>query len=529
MRTLLVNGRIHSPWARQATAILVDGSDVAWIGDDASAETVSAERTVDLSGALVIPGFVDAHFHATDTGLALTGLDLSATATLGAALDLVEVHARRSGGRALLGGGWDETRWPEGRAPTSRELDRASYGGVVYLARTDGHSAVASSALMAAVPGISGLAGYRTDGLLAEKAHHAARALALAAITRSRRVELQRRALQHAASLGVVSVHEMAGPEVSSADDLGELLTLAGAEPVPEVLGYWGELDGVAAAQQLGAIGAGGDLFCDGSIGSHTAGLTASYADAESRGYLRYEVADLARHIEACTRAGIQAGFHAIGDAAVGQVIEAMAEAAAGMEPGRVSGAGHRIEHAELIPSIVGLAESGLLASVQPAFDATWGGTSGMYAQRLGAARASELNPFSQLAAAGVPLAFGSDSPVTPVDPWGAIRAAVHPTNPTHAMSPRAAFSAHTRGGWRAARADGDGAGVLAPGAPASFAIFEAGEVGVEVPDERLSRWSTDERAAVPGLPDLSAGAPTPRCLRTVHRGVQLFDSGELG
>jgi predicted amidohydrolase YtcJ len=104
----------------------------------------------------------------------------------------------------------------------------------------------------------------------------------------------------------------------------------------------------------------------------------------------------------------------------------------------------------------------------------------------------------------------------------------MYPSNPRHALSARAAFGAHTRGGWRAARADGDGAGVLAPGSPATYAVFDAGSIGVDAPDERVSRWSTDERAAVPGLPDLAPGQPLPRCLRTVLRGQQIFDAGDL-
>ncbi|MDQ2956001.1 MAG: amidohydrolase, partial [Actinomycetota bacterium] len=61
------------------------------------------------------------------------------------------------------------------------------------------------------------------------------------------------------------------------------------------------------------------------------------------------------------------------------------------------------------------------------------------------------------------------------------------------------------------------------------YAIFAAGPLGVDAPDDRLAQWSTDERAGVPGLPDLSPGAELPRCLRTVLRGRQLFDSGDLG
>jgi len=522
--TLLKKGRIYTAWARHASAMLVEDGTVAWIGDDDAAEGISADRVVDLDGALVVPGFVDAHLHTTDTGLALTGLDLAGTGSLTEALGLVEQHARRSGGRPLIGSGWDETNWPERRPPTATELDRASYGGVVYLSRTDAHSAVVSSALLAAVDGVAGLAGYRPSGHLVTEAHHAARRLALSSIT-AQRGELQLTALRHAASLGVVAVHEMAGPEISSEQDLRALLDLADPE-LPAVYAYWGELRAAGKAVELGTRGAGGDLFLDGSIGSHTACMTTRYADADTVGYLRYETAELAEHIAECTALGIQAGFHAIGDAATDQVVAAM-RLAAERDP-RVTRAGHRVEHAELLNDPAAFAELGLIASVQPAFDATWGGADGMYAQRLGAERASRLNPLATLAAAGVPLAFGSDSPVTPVGPWAAVRAACHPTFAEHALTPRAALTAHSRGGWRAVGADADGHGVLAPGNPASYAVFEAGALAVTAPDDRTVQWSTDERSGVPGLPDLGPGSALPRCLRTVRQGTVLYDSGEL-
>lgn len=526
MATLLRNGRIYSPWAPGASALLVDGAQIIWLGDEATAAGLAADRTVELAGALVTPAFVDSHLHATATGLALTGLELTAAGSLPGALAALERHARASGGRPVLGSGWDETRWPEGRPPTAAELDRASYGGVVYLARTDAHSAVVSSALMASVPGLAGLAGYSATGWLTMDAHHAAREVALSAISTGERARLQRAALAHAASLGVAAVHEMAGPEISSAEDLAALLELAaGDQALPEVYGYWGQLHGVELARELGAVGAAGDLFCDGSIGSHTAGMHQAYADAETAGYLRYDTAELAEHIVACTEAGLQAGFHAIGDAATDQVVAAIGLARDRLGA-RVSGAGHRIEHAELITDVPALARTGLIASVQPAFDATWGGPAGMYAQRLGAERAGRLNPLAALAAAGVPLALGADSPVTPVGPWAAIRAAAYPHYPEHAISPRTALIAHCRGGWRAARADGDGSGTLVPGAPASYAIFAADPAGEDVPSGEPDRWRTDQRS---GLPDLAPGRPLPRCLRTVLRGRQLFDAGELG
>jgi hypothetical protein len=162
-----------------------------------------------------------------------------------------------------------------------------------------------------------------------------------------------------------------------------------------------------------------------------------------------------------------------------------------------------------------------VVASVQPAFDAAWGGDAGMYADRLGTQRARRLNPLAAMAAAGLPLAFGSDAPVTPLGPWEGVRAVAWHRTAEHRLSVRAAFHAHTRGGWRAG--GDDTSGVLVPGAPASYAVWRTGDLVVQTPDERVAAWSTDPRSGVPGLPDLSPGAPLPTCLRTVVRGTTVF------
>lgn len=87
------------------------------------------------------------------------------------------------------------------------------------------------------------------------------------------------------------------------------------------MIGYWAEQD-VDKARELGAVGAAGDLFVDGSLGSHTACLHQPYADAGHTGTAHLDAAAVAAHVVACTEAGLQAGFHAIGDAAVSAVVE---------------------------------------------------------------------------------------------------------------------------------------------------------------------------------------------------------------
>src|SRR5436305_400049 len=131
-----------------------------------------------------------------------------------------------------------------------------------------------------------------------------ARRLALSSISIGQRTELQLATLHRAASLGVVAVHEMAGPEISSEQDLVGLLELATPE-LPAIYAYWGELRGAAKAAELGSCGAAGDLFLDGSIGSHTACMNDRYADADTVGYLRYETGEVAEHILECTALGV--------------------------------------------------------------------------------------------------------------------------------------------------------------------------------------------------------------------------------
>ncbi len=517
--TLYRRGRVRSPADPFATALLVADGTVAWVGQEAAADALSADVTVDLQDAWIAPAFVDAHVHATSTGLALTGLDLTGCPSLVEALRQVADHARRARGGAVLGTGWDETMWPEGRPPTAAELDRASYGGVVYLARTDVHSAVASSALLAACPEARSLPGFLADGLVRQDAHHAVRRVARESLSPTRRRALQRAALDRAAQLGIACVHECGGPEIAGEEDFLDLLAL---DHGVERIGYWGELDAVAKARELGARGAAGDLFVDGALGSRTACLHAPYSDDDGTGRQYLDATAIGEHVVACTEGGLQAGFHAIGDAALEAVADGLRQAEVRLGSDRLRAARHRIEHVEMptLEHVALLSRLGVTASVQPAFDARWGGPEGMYAQRLGAKRALGMNPLALMSGSGLALAFGSDAPVTPLDPWGTIRAAVRHRSPGSGISARAAFSAHTRGGWRAARRDDEGE--LVPGAPATFAVWEVeGELVVQAPREGVSGWSTDPRSGVSGLPDLDG--PDPVCVRTVVRGRDAF------
>jgi hypothetical protein len=521
---LLRGGAVYSPDEPSATAMLVVGERVAWVGDEAGARIHlgSVGSVVELDGALVTPAFVDSHVHLTETGLASDGLDLTTCASLAECLDLVASFASSRPGLPVLGHGWDERLWPEARPPTLAELDRAGAGAVAYLARIDVHSAVVSTALLDAEPAIARADGY-ADGLVRRDAHHLARRATRDRVTPRRRRELQRQTLHRAAALGIGAVHEMGAPHIAGPDDLRSTLGLPVEEAVPDVVGYWGAIDdGLGTAADLGCAGAAGDLNLDGSLGSRTAALSDPYWDASGeRGSLYLDLERAAEHVVACTRAGIQAGFHCIGDEAVRTGVTAIGMAAERCGIAEVIAARHRLEHLEMITAdlVAEMARLGVTASVQPRFDELWGGDEGMYAARLGRARARTLNPFAALAEAGVTLAFGSDSPVTPLGGWQAVRAAVYHHTPMHRLSVRAAFSAATRGGWRAAGIDD--AGVLCPGMLASYAVWE---MPGDIPTHRAAASRTDPFLGERRLPDLSPGADLPTCRRTVARGRTVYD-----
>jgi predicted amidohydrolase YtcJ len=504
--TLYRGGHVYSAADPRATAMVIGGGQVAWIGPDADAP--EADEVVELDGAFVAPAFVDAHVHATDTGLHLSGLDLTGTRSATDLLDAVSAFCRTLPADAVvLGHGWDDSTWASPVPPDHAELDRAGGGRVVYLSQASIHSALCSTALLAAAPDAASAAGFEENGWLRRDAHHVVRAVALGSISTAQRKTAQVATLEAAAALGIAAVHECGGPGTSDEDDFMHVLGLGGANHGhPEVYGYWGELMSAAKSRELGAVGAGGDLYADGALGSQTAHLREPYVDSGACGHGYVTAEQVAAHLVDCAAHGVQGGFHAIGDEAISTVLAGFRAAATVVGVHTLRAARHRIEHVEIVDKVIigGLVEYGIVASMQPAFDRLWGGEHQMYAQRLGVARSLESNPMGAMQGVGVTLAFGSDSPVTPLDPWGSVRAAMWHHNPAHRMSDRAAFAAHTRGGWRAVHRDAEGA--LVPGAPATFAV-----------------WSTPDGLGVSGLPWLEPTSALPRCRQTVLRGTTIY------
>ena len=526
--TMYRNGSIYTAADPFATAMVVDGDTVAWVGSEQAATSIadSSMEIIDLRGALLAPGFVDSHVHLTETGVALAGLQLG---TVRSAAELLDAVATAGGTGTILGHGWDETKWDNPTLPSLEQISRAAGDRHVYLSRVDVHSALVSPSLAAAA-GLEGLDGFTGTARVVRAAHTAARLTARNFPEQERR-RYQEQALREAAAHGYVAMAEMSAPHICGPEDLRTAVSWNDGGDQPEVLPYWGEL---ASSQEhatsildgLGTNvrGLAGDLNMDGSIGSRTAALLDDYSDAAGqRGSLYLSVDEASKHLAATSALGVQAGFHVIGDAGLAAVLDALDAAAAEVGEQRIRAAGHRLEHVELADqsAIDRLAKYSVTVSVQPGFDAAWGAAGGLYEQRLGS-RSAGMNPFASFYSSGVPIAFGSDSPVTALRPWSSVRACLEHSNPEQRISARAAFLGHTRAGWRAAKHRNPLMGQLVPGAPASFAVWEVEELMVQVADSRVQSWSTDPRARTPLLPALDTGSD-PRCLQTVREGRELF------
>jgi predicted amidohydrolase YtcJ len=185
----------------------------------------------------------------------------------------------------------------------------------------------------------------------------------------------------------------------------------------------------------------------------------------------------MAEFFHAGHMAGLQVGIHAIGDRAIEQVIaawERVYHALDSRERRHFRARRHRIEHVEMASAdhVERAAMLGLAASVQPAFDAAWGGPGQLYESALGAERARAMNPFRTMLERGLEMGAGSDSPITALDPMRSIAACEGHHDPAQRLTRFEAIRLHTVGGARLGHQE-DKKGALAPGMHADFAAFD--------------------------------------------------------
>jgi hypothetical protein len=421
----------------------------------------------------MVPGLIDSHTHPLEAGLQMLLADMrGASSVADVQQRLRDRHKDALQRDMMLGFNLEPDRLREQRYPKRDELDEVIPEVPVFIYRVDGHSAVSNTAGLQLVlakwpgirpPGMDGDCSGRPTGVLRGEAYERASRVFKHRLDPETVREALRLAGRQAAAKGVTTIGALVGVEDTTDDEWRVLLEgLAGCEvtTVP-YLQTWD----VEVPRRFGLRQAGGCLLIDGSFGSRTAALSQAYSDApgsSGTGYVSDE--KLLSFLRAATASGLQATVHAIGDRAVEQVVRCHEQLDQGPGAGgqgsasrprtpnpeprtRASGnpLRHRIEHAELLSdSLIGrIARLGLVLGVQPAFEAEWGGPDRMYALRLGE-RWRSTNPYRRLLDSGARLAGGSDAPITPVDPFAGMRAAMERPNPHETVGGEEALTMFT-------------------------------------------------------------------------------------
>ncbi len=447
---------------------------------------------IGLGGSWVIPGLTDSHIHFSSYARGLRDVHLEDTASLDEALELVRERVSRLGpGEWVLGGRWDYNRWGQKAPPDKRSLDRVAPENPIALSSRDGHSMWANSAALRAAnigpdtPDPDGgkivryEGGREPTGLLQENAQHLVWA-ALEGVERPSLANAIREAFPLALAAGLTSIQDFDGVDAIEAyqqlHDSGEL-RLRVYKTIPVSALDWAIERGMRTRQgdewlRTGPV----KIFTDGALGSHTAAMLQPYrGEPENYGIVVTPPEELYEQVSRAASHGISAALHAIGDLANRNALDAFERL---RREGIGQGMRHRIEHVQHVAPVdlPRLAQLGVVASMQPIH-----ATSDMYvADELLGDRELYSYAWNSLARTGARLAFGSDCPVEPLDPFLGIHAAVtrqRDSRPEEGWQPQERITAE-----QALRAYTEGAafasyeetikGRLAPGMLADFVLI---------------------------------------------------------
>jgi len=454
---LLVTGRIATfaggrgfGWVE---AVGITDGRVAFAGSAVDLETRADPftRRIELDpDEVAVPGLTDAHLHLAEAAIGADHVDLTASPTLEDGLArIADAEAGLDAGSWLLGHGWNVDRW--GRWPTADDLARVAPGRAVALWAHDHHALWVSPEALAR----AGIDSGRADpdgGIIRRDAtgtptgvlHESAARLVIDLVPVADVAHYERaieRLARDLVPLGVVAVHDPGA--LSLQDGLGraiaayQALDERGSLPIrvhasvrEEQLATVQAI-GLRSGDPLGPPGGRArfgwlKLFADGTLGSRTAALLDPIEPEEERpatpgterGIWLTPPDRVVALAQRAADAGIATQVHAIGDRSCRAAIDALGPTAgrAALMP--------RIEHVQLLhpDDRAGFAAHGIAASIQPIHvraDAE-------PARRLWGDRAETRGyPMRSLLQAGAVLAFGTDAPVEPIDPWPGLSMAV--------------------------------------------------------------------------------------------------------
>jgi len=499
---LLFNGLIHTmdPGKPRASVLAARGQELIYVGhDQGEAEALVSSRAgrIDLQGRVVIPGLIEGHGHLLAEGVKLAELDIFQKSKEEALAVIAAEAGRHPPGTWIVGHGWNQESWPGQTWPTKEELDRAAPEHPVVLDRVDKHSSWVNSRALA----LAGLspdspdpvggeylknAAGQLQGILIGQAMWAVKNI-IPALDEQGAYQALMRAQTEMLGYGITSLMDAGATRLSlsliqRAAERGELklriramlLALnredeaylaAGGRKVRGLFGERLSIDGVK-------------IHADGSLGSRSAWLRRDYSDRPGhRGGPNYSEAELETIVARARAHDLGLSVHAIGDAAIGQILDVMEEVL-GPDPGDHR---WRIEHfivvseedrdralaLGVLPSIQSV---GLMSDLDMAED------------RLGPERVKRAYAWREILDRGGRLVNGSDGPVDSVNPFHGLHAAVTRQNlagrpvggwlPEHKLSRLEALQSYTT--WSAwSEFNENRKGSLSPGRLADLAVLD--------------------------------------------------------
>ncbi|TPG47276.1 amidohydrolase [Roseomonas nepalensis] len=441
---LLHGGRVFRGLAGGfAEALLVRDGRVAAVGtaEEVEAAAPPGTRRLDLEGRVAIPAFNEAHMHLLPYGLGLSQVNLRAeqVRTLDEVLRRIgEAVKGAPKGAWILGRGYDHGALDIGRHPTATELDRVSPDNPVYIVRTCGHMGVANTAAMKAAgvghntPDPEGGAIERKGGALTGLFLERAKRLVIDAIPlpsedhmvaaiEAAGHDLASRGFATASDMNVgmtAGLHEIAAYRRALAEDrlIQRMWQVLAGNPEGIAESAWNEglrPDHTDDRLAWGAV----KVFGDGSAGGLTAAFFDPYLESAGGGTGMFMFPDETMHrlLALYHRQGWQLDIHAIGDAAIEQVLVGMERAGEGDAP--LAGRRHRIEHCGFLNAgqRARMKAHGIIPVPQPVFLYEFGD---LYVRNLGPERSENAYPMRTWLEEGHHPAASSDSPVCTVDPF---------------------------------------------------------------------------------------------------------------
>ncbi len=488
--------------------LVEDKGRIAFTGDALPEAYAGAER-VDLGQGALCPAFADSHIHFMSHALFAGGLDVRDAPDNGTMAALVREYAASRKEKLVFGFGASANSVKERRLIQRADLDRACPDRPVFLVKYDGHAAVINGVLMEMLPAaLRSLRGFSADtGLMTQEAFFRVTNFVTGKISLPDTLGRMLRTADAMASKGIGLIHSVSG--VGFPADLDVTLESVFARGFRNELAfriYFQTLDVEKAVKRgLPRIGGCFATALDGSFGSEDAALLEPYSDGKNSGVLYYTDERVKSFTRQANRAGLQIEMHAIGDRAVKQAVDALADALTDFPR---KDHRHTVIHASLsrAEDLETCARLGIGIALQPVALLHWKQEPLDYLERIMGDRARRVAPLKTMRRMGIHVSGGSDGPCTIPDPLFGIWAAANHFTEHESLNAQEALNLFTR---EAAWTSFDEAerGSLEPGKRADMVVLDRNILAIpktQIKDARVIRLLLGGKPYKPGQGRLS-------------------------